>query len=88
MGSVVVVHALSCPAAGGILIPLPGIKLMSPALKADSQPLDQGSPTSRLLHPTEGHTVECRASDCSEEPAGPISLFAVEEETVSHRWEG
>ena len=33
VGSVVVVHALSCLAVGGILIPLPGIKLMCPALE-------------------------------------------------------
>ena len=31
--SVVVVHGLSCPAACGILVPWPGIKLASPALE-------------------------------------------------------
>ena len=31
--SLVVVHGLSCPAAGRILVPRPGIELTSPALE-------------------------------------------------------
>ena len=35
VGSVVVVHGLSCPAACGILVPRPGIEPTSPALKGE-----------------------------------------------------
>ena len=33
MGSVVVAHRLSCPAASGIFVPPPGIEPVSPALE-------------------------------------------------------
>ena len=33
LASLVVVHGLSCPAAGMILVPRPGIELTSPALE-------------------------------------------------------
>ena len=33
VGSVVVVHGLSCPTASGFLVPLPGIEPPSPALE-------------------------------------------------------
>ena len=35
LGSVVVAYGLSCPSACGILVPQPGIELMSPALEGE-----------------------------------------------------
>lgn len=43
-GSVVVAHGLKCPKACGIFLPWPKIELVSFHCKANSLPLDQGSP--------------------------------------------
>ena len=59
--SVVVAHGLSCPSAGGLLVPRPGIKPMSPALVGRF--LNIGPPALYLV--AQSFWTLCDPMDCS-----------------------